>query len=93
MDNKTITQSFNAVFCTHLEYEISKAFQNSGDPILRWVGCDGISPLPRMDRELGLNYILQFRKLTTIAWMLGDVKYPRFDATIKFWEEINCSDL
>lgn len=72
----TIKQSFNQDFCYELEYHLTRTFQNSHDPEINKLWCDGVL-MPSEDKQLQRENVYQTRKIETEAWIVTttDEKY------------------
>lgn len=69
-------------FCTVLEYHLCKAFENSGDNVLRYIGCDGVSE-PAIEEQFTSRNITSIKQVITKAWMLGVRGSGPYDIMIK----------
>lgn len=79
--HNTLKQPFDEDFCSHLEYHLSRTFQNSPDKRLRWFGCDGVS-IPSQSSQLSIESITKTKKIETLAWMKVNGQ-DKYEMTIK----------
>lgn len=81
-DQRTNVQtSFNDDFCSWLEHYLSRAFENSGDNILKYLWCDGVDE-PVINEQFTSVNIGNVEQITTIAW-IGSDGVDRYDMVIK----------
>ena len=83
MVNHQANMAFSEIFCTHLEYHLSKTFENSNRNDLKGFWCDGVSWNPISHRHLDRKLVNDTRKIVTKAW-IGKDGQDEYEMTIRF---------
>ncbi|MEL6812004.1 MAG: hypothetical protein AAFP76_11765 [Bacteroidota bacterium] len=84
--SKSFNPSFDAEFCTTLEFRLCREFDISKDDELRRFWCDGVSWAPFYSDKVNEEYlsapnVLKENKIQTTAW-LGVSGQDRYELTI-----------
>jgi hypothetical protein len=69
-------------FCEFLEYEISKAFTNSTNDIVKHFWCDGVL-LPTFENEYSKKFVNDNRQIIMTAF-IGLSGQDKYELTLKF---------
>jgi hypothetical protein len=77
----TIKQSFNQDFCHELGYYLTGVFQNSHDPEINKIWCDGVL-MPSEDKQLQRENVYKTQKIETEAWIVTTTD-EKYQITIK----------
>ena len=81
--NTNYNESFNQEFCTHLEYRLCAAFENSDDEKMASLWCDGVAD-NFVRRQFNKKTVSDTKKIEGLTAYIGHDGQGFYDLTIKF---------
>ena len=76
------SESFSNDFCQHLEYHLTRSFQNASDNAIKSLWCDGVLD-PFVESQLTKRSVNDTKTILTTAF-IGNDGQGKYEMTIKF---------